>query len=385
KYFVKYLPVAIIGLLLGMLALTCSLMLPKILGMIVDYGLSDGSGAIVGSFNPFYFLVEGKEYNTIELMALMCGAFVIVLLLKHISIYTRNNLNQYNGMRFNRVLRTLGVKKYWTYGRSAPMGIMFTMLNNNTVNIKEMYANWFPQLFDNFFLVVVGCALVGNINIQLLIVSIAAVPIIAGVSIIYMKRLTKATTRARSCFVDLNYCVEENISNFPLVKQYGREDYETAVFSGYNRRNKDSNIKVNKVMTWYGYVFNIIRAVTYALMIVIGTILAINKKISVGNFLEFVTYIFIILDGITNFMTVCYNINSLSASGNLFVDFMKTKSLNTRAGTEQVVAKPDIQITNLTLVRDNYKLLNDISIDIPYGKKVGITGTSGSGKTLLLK
>lgn len=43
----------------------------------------------------------------------------------------------------------------------------------------------------------------------------------------------------------------------------------------------------------------------------------------------------------------------------------------------------DIRLENVTLSFDNKKVLDDISIDLPRGKHLGIMGRTGSGKTML--
>lgn len=384
KIFVKFLPLAITGLLLGVIAQLGGLFMPKLMGMIVDYGLSD-SVADNGIFNPFLFLLEGKTTNTIEMLTILCIAFISLLIIKHISLYSRNNINQYNGMIFNKVLRINAVRKYWAYSKTIPTGIIYTTLSNDTINVKEIYISVIPLLIDNFLIILVSFVLMTTINIQLLIVPLAACPFIVFAAIRYMKQASIVTVRSRSCFVDLNYAIEENFSNFDLVKQYGREDYEIAIFRGFNRRFCDSNIKVNRLATRYTYIFNIIKAITYVAAVTVGTILAINRVISIGNFMEFIIYTYLVLDGINNTITVCFNFNTLIASGNRYMDFMNLPIVTSGSGDAAIERKPNIKISKLSFLRDNNLLLDDINIDIEYGKIIGITGEGGCGKSLLLK
>lgn len=382
--FVKFLPLAITGLLLGVIAQLSGIFMPKLMGMIVDYGLGD-TVADNGVFNPFLFLLKGLENNTIRMLTILCVAFMTLLIIKHITLYSRNNINQYNGMMFNKVLRVNAVRKYWAYTKTIPTGIIYTTLNNDTINIKEMYIAVIPLLVDNFIIILVSFIIMATINIQLLIVPLLAIPFIVVAAVIYMKKAGIVTVRSRSCFVDLNYAIEENFSNFDLVKQYGREDYEIAIFRGFNRRFCDSNIKVNRLNTKFTFFFNIIRAVTYVATFAVGTVLAINKVISIGNFMEFLMYIFLILDGINNTITVCFNFQHLVASGNRYMDFMALPIVTSGSGNVTLPSKPNIQISNLSFLREQTKLLDDISLDIEYGKIIGLTGEGGSGKSLLIK
>ena len=66
-------------------------------------------------------------------------------------------------------------------------------------------------------------------------------------------------------------------------------------------------------------------------------------------------------------------------------NFMEFGSRIPDAGTEEVTNRqPDITIQDISLSIDEQKVLDHISIDIPYGKKLGIVGGTGSGKTTFL-
>ncbi|KAI4453343.1 atp-binding cassette sub-family b [Holotrichia oblita] len=50
-----------------------------------------------------------------------------------------------------------------------------------------------------------------------------------------------------------------------------------------------------------------------------------------------------------------------------------------------ITGKPEIIVRNLGLTVDEKVILKDIDLTLPYGKKLGVMGRTGSGKTALLK
>lgn len=57
-------------------------------------------------------------------------------------------------------------------------------------------------------------------------------------------------------------------------------------------------------------------------------------------------------------------------------------------GTKKVSGEPHIRLEHVTVYaneKKEKKLVDDVTLDIPYGKKVGIMGRTGSGKSVLLK
>ncbi|MFQ9934307.1 MAG: ABC transporter ATP-binding protein [Lachnospiraceae bacterium] len=73
-------------------------------------------------------------------------------------------------------------------------------------------------------------------------------------------------------------------------------------------------------------------------------------------------------------------------SGQKMINFMGTDSKIPDEGkiTEHSQV-PNIKINNATLILNDRAVLKNINLDIPYGKKVGIVGGTGSGKSMLLE
>lgn len=387
KYFKPYLTVGTACLLLGMLAQTLGLFLPKLVGLIVDFGL-DYKGEPLQGFNPFAFMLDGRfgDGGSLELLVSLSVAFVVLLFVKHLVVYARNNILQWQGMLFNKQLRFAAMRKMFQRNATLSPGSTYTHLNNDTVNIKELFVSLIPSVVDNFTIVAIGFVLVAAINPYLIFVPLVALPIIVTVVVFYMKEAKSITKRTRQSIIDINYITNENLSNINLVKQFGREDYENSVFRGYNRRLKEVYTGQNRVLTKYGLIFNCIRAAAYVAAVALGSLLVIRNVITIGNFVEIVTYIYLILDGINNFMTQLFTIMQQLASGNRYVEFMDTPdAFESAALPAEVDSKPAIEICGLTVKDGNAILIKDITASIPYGYKLGVTGDIASGKSVLLK
>lgn len=387
KYFKPYLAVWICCIALGMVAQALGLFLPKLIALIVDFGLDFKGEPLVG-FNPFVFLVNGNfgDGGSFRLLTTLCIAFVLLLSVKHISVYARNNLLQWQGMLYNKKLRFAAMEKMFAKNLPLSAGAVYTHLNNDTINIKELFVSLFPLIVDNFTIVAFGFFLIGGVNPYLMFVPLVAVPLIVFVSFSYMKHTKIVTKRSRQCVIDINYNVNENLSNINLVKQFGREEYESVIFRGYNRRLKEAYISQNRVSTRYAFIFNCIRAFSYVAAVVLGSLLVINHAITIGNFVEIITYVYLILDGINAVMNQLFVVMQLQASGNRYVEFMQSPNAFEAATTPvKLKEKATIEINGLTVTDKGKKLIKNITTTIPFGKKVGITGDIGSGKSVLLK
>lgn len=68
------------------------------------------------------------------------------------------------------------------------------------------------------------------------------------------------------------------------------------------------------------------------------------------------------------------------------MNFMNCKSkIIETVENVKITGVPNIRINNAYLVMEGNEVLKDISIEVPYGKKIGIVGGTGSGKSVLLE
>ena len=103
--------------------------------------------------------------------------------------------------------------------------------------------------------------------------------------------------------------------------------------------------------------------------------------------MESSTYVMRFMNNITSINNHVFNMQQQTIAGLALKHFMEKESkvpdsmekLSLRCDT------PDIELKDVSLELDGQEILKHINVSIPYGKKLGIVGETGSGKSVLLK
>ena len=118
----------------------------------------------------------------------------------------------------------------------------------------------------------------------------------------------------------------------------------------------------------------------------IGALLVMKGYMTVGYILSSSTYVLRIMNNITNLNNHIFNMQQQTIAGLELKHFMEKSSRVPDHEQESLRCDaPDIELKNVSMQIDGQDILKDINISIPYGKKIGIVGETGSGKSVLLK
>ena len=107
---------------------------------------------------------------------------------------------------------------------------------------------------------------------------------------------------------------------------------------------------------------------------------------SVGYILTSSTYVMRIMNNITSLNNHIFNMQQMMIAGGSLKGFMEKESRVRDSKDGNIHCDtPSIVLENVGLEIDGQRILKNINLEIPYGKKVGIVGETGSGKSVLLK
>lgn len=389
SYWKKYLPAAIFIQLLSFIALTCDLLIPMISEMFIDYVIRSGKP---DTSNIFSFMLSGRYGNvhTMELLFSLSILLMLLLSVRLVLIYIKNTSNQKLGLGLETDLRMVTFKKLSDLDSMTisnyNTGELLTTINADTIMFKEMFCRIVPNIIDSIAVLAVSTIMLAKIHIWLLLIPLMLAPVLF-IALMRFRMLARENYKAiRGNNSKMNLTVQENIEAVRLVRSFTNEKIEKEKFDTVNDELKTSYINQIKLSSKFEVIFGIVKQTAYIGSIAVSAILVIKGEIMVGFLVACTNYILKIMDHITQINNSLFQMQQQLVSGQKMLNFMNKQTL-IENGTKPVkdTRKTDITLRHVYLEADGAAILKDINLDIPSGKKIGIVGGTGSGKSVLLE
>lgn len=389
RYWKKYLPAAVISELISFMVLTADLLMPLFSEMFIDYCIGESEPDTSGVFG---FLLTGKygQVHTFRLFGVLAACLMALLLARCVLVYIRNIMQQKQGLGLETDLRMATYDKLMQLDSETiteyNTGELLNILSSDTIMFKEMFCHMIPYIIDSIFAIAVAVYFLWKIDMALLWIPVLLAPVFT-LELMRFKRLAKEKyTVIRKNNSSLSLKVQENIEAVRLVRSFTNEGVEEKQFDEINDRLKDSYIDQIWLSTKFEVVFGVIRQAAYIGSIAVAAVLVIKGQIKVGYLVACTNYVLKIMSFLTQINNYIFQMQQQLVSGEKMMNFIE-RPLDIAGGA--VKAKDtepvNLKLDHVSLEIGNNRVLDDISVDIPWGKKVGVVGETGSGKSILLE
>ena len=389
RFFKKSMPVAILAEVLSLVGIYAELLL--LTGILIDFVIQSGevekdSGGI------FHFLLTGAYggVHTMRLFGAIAAVYLVLIGLRITVIYARDLMQEQIGLKLETELR------YATYAKLMELdsatiadynsGELLQILNSDTIMFKELFAHRIPYLADSIFILVTTLVLIAEINLSFIIIPLILMPFLVTTVVNFKRKARVNFKDIRSKSSAMNLTVQENIAAVRIVRSFTNEELEKEKFGVSNQNLLNARLKQIWLSSRFDLTFNAIRQIAYIGTIVIGAVLVIRGYLTVGYILSSSTYVLRIMNNITSLNNHIFNMQQQTIAGLELKSFMEKQS---RVPDHEQAAlrcdAPDIELKNVSMQIDGQDILKNINVSIPYGKKIGIVGETGSGKSVLLK
>lgn len=208
----------------------------------------------------------------------------------------------------------------------------------------------------------------------------------AGLSFVLEKKFDKVYTDLSEENAALTTVAEENLAGVRTVKAFAREKFEISKFAKHNRQYYELNMEQTRLMTRFYPIYQFIGAVLPVVCAILGGILVIQNRMDLGSLVAFVEYSRDCTWPLDMFAELA---NELSSS---FASYKKIKAIADEKPklTEKTDAvhldeiQGNLKFENVALSLDDKTILEEINLELPRGKTLGIMGATGSGKSSII-
>ena len=266
-------------------------------------------------------------------------------------------------------------------------GDILSRVTNDVDTVSSSLQQSIYQILNAFFTIVIIFIIMLNISGVLTFVGLAIVPVALYVSAKIAKKSKAKFDAQQSKTGELNGFVEEYYSGHNVVTVFGRED---TVIDEFEKTNEDLFESSKDGQFLAGTLMPIMQNMTnlgYALVCIVGAIIAIMGGLSIGMIQSFTLYLRQFSQPLTQVMQITNIIQSTGSAASRIFEFLDEEEEVEDVENPQFPKELKGQVT-FDHIRFGYlphqTLIHDLDIKIGAGEKTAIVGPTGAGKTTLI-
>lgn len=395
-YLKPYALLAIVSPLLMIGEVAADLFLPKLMSVIVDYGINasgDVSESALGSTVMRTVFGEGSyssmqviiTFGILMLLVVLVGGFFGVF-----CAYTAAKASQGLGddLRCDAYRKVMSLSIEQT--DKFTTGSLVTRMTNDITMIVEFTEMILRMLVRSPMFFIGGTIMLCTLDIKFGVVLLCSLPIMALMLAFVLSKSVPIFSKIQLKLDKVNSVVQENVSGARVVKAYVREDYEYERFKKANGELRDTNIRVQKLMAIMHPVLVVVMNAAVIAVILIGGWEIDNVAgtgMSAGTIMAAVTYVTQVIMSIMMVTMLFNSVSRAMASVKRVSEVLDSEPVIVSGEKKDEMSDIAVSFKNVDFRYPSAKgrpVLHDINIDIRKGETFAIIGATGSGKTSLV-
>lgn len=254
---------------------------------------------------------------------------------------------------------------------------------NNIVNFIEKQLTY---ILDIILIIIFAIAQLVNLDLRLSVVMVVAIGSIILLSIWYFRKskpiIENRIRIQREMYSNLN----DNYSNIKFMKINNLQEKEKERFHKVNTKNLEANKNKVIIDTWYKLLIDGIVRIQTPFIFILSSYLYMQGTITIGSVYVTINYSNKVTRAFTNLTEIVEVFNLCIAS------YKRLNNLLNLTLEDEKIASKNIKIQDTTItfkdanININGKtVLKNLNFTIKPNEKVMIVGSTGSGKSILVK
>lgn len=378
KYIKPYTLFFILGPVLMLTEVAGEIVLPKIMGTMIDSGIGNQAA--------------GLGINYIVSQALMMIGCIVIMITGGIG---GHYFSIKASVSFSADLRQGVFDKIQDFSfkniDNFSTGSLVTRLTNDITQLQNMTRMLLIMAMRSPGMLIGGIIMACSINARLALVLAVVIPLLALTIAILLRAAFPRFNVMQEKLDNLNSGVQENITNVRVIKSFVRQKFETDKFTASNDDLMNSTLRAMKIVITTMPVMTLAMNVTTLVVVWLGGNFVIDGSMGVGQLTAFTTYITQILMSLMMVSMLFLQLSRALASSSRIQEVLNTEidlTDEAAAHKDKRVTEGKVEFKNVYFKyyqKREENVLDNISFTANPGEIVGVIGTTGSGKSSMVQ
>ncbi len=267
-------------------------------------------------------------------------------------------------------------------------GNLLSILNDDVNQLERFLENGVNQIIQLAASTLIIGAIFLMISPSISLVAIVPIPLIIWGAFFFQNKLSSRFLAVREAAGKIAARLANNLSGLLTIKSFVAQDYEKKQVEKESIAYQEAN---RHAIVWSSMITPVIRIcilLGFLSTLVYGGLLTLDEKLEIGAYSILIFLTQRLLWPMTTLAEITVNYERSMASAKRIFQLLDTPIHLPLRGDpiSSTEAKQTITYHNITFSYDTQPILiKDLNLTIPFGKTVAFVGTSGAGKTTLMK
>ncbi|PEQ95411.1 multidrug ABC transporter ATP-binding protein [Bacillus sp. AFS006103] len=328
------------------------------------------------------------DFGFLEVMiVILVAAYVIDSLLTFLQGWLMAGVSQ----RIVKSLRDALFKKLQklpvSFFDSRSHGELMSRLSNDVDNVSNTISQSTTQLMSGVVILSGSLIMMLWLSPLLTLASLITVPLVFILTKTIAKQTSVLFKNQQVELGKLNGHIEETISGIEIVKAFNHEEKVIEEFDVVNTRLREVGLKAQ---IWSGFlmpIMNVINNLGFAVVAVVGGILAVKSIITVGAIASFITYSRQFVRPLNDLANIFNILQSGVAGAERVFEIIDEEEEPLDSPQAISLEKPrgHVVFENVSFgYRSDVPILKNVSFEADIGSSTALVGPTGAGKTTIV-
>ncbi len=331
------------------------------------------------------------EFEKPKAVVLVASALVVIACLRGAFAYVQSFQTALIGNHLASVLRTklfahlqrLSI----TFHSQSRMGELLTKISGDTGSVKTFFSDSALALVSHFLVIACTFAVMFAMNWKLATVVLGTFPLLVGTIAVLHRQASRVQRSQRKKQEAITSRITEALGSVQLIQAFGRERHEQERFESENDAYLEDSLQNARIESAAARAVEITSAIGTCAVILYGSLLVLDDKMSPGSILVFSSYLHGLYRPIRRLVKQTVRLSRLQVSIERMSEILSLEDgiKESPNAIRTATIAGDVVFENVSFAyQDNSEVLSDVSFQLRHGERLAVVGASGAGKSTLI-